>query len=66
MGVTDWRIAYSVLCGFIAKEKRRGDDSDADTRFHLGLGRSNFALHVYAALPCVHFGGFRIGQRNGS
>ena len=38
MGITDWRLAYSALCGFIAKENVAATVSMLIPDFSLGLG----------------------------
>ena len=40
MGVTDWRIAYSVLCGFIAKENVAATIAMLIPDFTVGLGEA--------------------------
>ena len=54
MGITDWRLAYAALCGFIAKENVAGAVSMLIPNLQLGLGEG-IALSVFILLSpaCV-------------
>ena len=49
MGITDWRLAYSALCGFIAKENVAATVSMLIPDFYLGLGEA-IALSTFILL----------------
>ena len=49
MGITDWRLAYSALCGFIAKENVAATVSMLIPEFSLGLGEG-IALSTFILL----------------
>ncbi len=54
MGIDDWRLAYSALCGFIAKENVAATVSMLIPDFYLGLGEAvSLSTFILLSPACI-------------
>lgn len=54
MGIKDWRLAYSALCGFIAKENVAATVSMLIPDFYLGLGEAiSLSTFILLSPACI-------------